>query len=57
MAHNISAVYVSFEHEANTTANHVLGTPAQFKAAWNHMHRIATRRTSTRAPAAGCAGR
>ena len=32
----------SFEHEANTTANHVLGTPAQFKAAWNHMHRIAT---------------
>ena len=42
VAHNISAVYVSFEHEANTTANHVLGTPAQFKAAWNHMHRIAT---------------
>jgi hypothetical protein len=41
VAHNISAVYVSFEHEANTTANHVLGTPAQFQAAWKHIHRIA----------------
>ena len=41
VAHNISAVYVSFEHEANTTANQVLGTPAQFKAAWNHIHSLA----------------
>jgi hypothetical protein len=41
VAHNISAAYVSFEHEANTTANHVLGTPAQFKAAWNHIHSLA----------------
>ena len=41
VAHNISAVYVSFEHEANTTANHVLGTPAQFQAAWNHIHSLA----------------
>lgn len=43
VAHNISAVYVSFEHEANTTANHVLGTPAQFKAAWDHIHAMAAR--------------
>ena len=43
VAHNISAVYVSFEHEANTTANHVLGTPAQFKAAWNHIHGLAAK--------------
>jgi hypothetical protein len=43
VAHNIPVVYVSFEHEANTTANHVLGTPAQFRAAWNHMHRLAAR--------------
>ena len=41
VAHNIPAVYVAFEHEANTTANHVLGTPAQFQAAWKHIHRIA----------------
>jgi hypothetical protein len=43
VAHNISAVYVSFEHEANTTANHVLGSPAQFKAAWDHIHSMAAR--------------
>ena len=41
VAHNIAAVYVAFEHEANTTANHVLGTPTQFQAAWKHIHRIA----------------
>jgi hypothetical protein len=41
VAHNIPAVYVGFEHEANTTQNQVLGTPAQFQAAWKHMHRIA----------------
>jgi len=41
VAHNVPAVYVSFEHEANTTANQVLGTPTQFKAAWNHIHRLA----------------
>jgi hypothetical protein len=34
-------VYVAFEHEANTTANHVLGTPTQFQAAWKHIHRVA----------------
>jgi hypothetical protein len=41
VAHNIAAVYVAFEHEANTTANHVLGTPTQFQAAWKHIHRMA----------------
>jgi hypothetical protein len=41
VAHNMPAVYVSFEHEANATANHVLGTPAQFRAAWDHIHSLA----------------
>jgi hypothetical protein len=41
VAHNVPAVYVSFEHEANDSANNVLGTPAQFVAAWDHIHRIA----------------
>jgi len=43
VAHNLSAVYVSFEHEANNPPNHVLGTPAQFQAAWKHMHSLAAR--------------
>jgi hypothetical protein len=43
VAHNIPAAYVSFEHEANTTANQVLGTPAQFQAAWKHIHQLAAR--------------
>lgn len=43
VAHNVPAVYVSFEHEANSPPNHVLGTPAQFQAAWRHMHSLAAR--------------
>ena len=43
VAHNLSAVYVSFEHEANNPPNHVLGTPAQFQAAWKHIHSLAAR--------------
>jgi hypothetical protein len=41
VAHHLPAVYVSFEHEANASANHVLGTPAQFRAAWAHIHSLA----------------
>jgi hypothetical protein len=41
VAHHISAVYVAFEHEANNPPNHVLGTPAQFRAAWRHIHSLA----------------
>jgi len=43
VANNVSAVYVSFEHEANNPPNHVLGTPAQFQAAWRHIHSLAAR--------------
>ena len=43
VADNVSAVYVSFEHEANNPPNHVLGTPAQFQAAWRHIHSLAAR--------------
>jgi hypothetical protein len=43
VAHHLSTVYVSFEHEANDSANNVLGTPAQFKAAWNHIHSLAAK--------------
>ena len=41
VAHNVPTVYVSFEHEANDSANNVLGTPAQFQAAWKHIHSLA----------------
>jgi len=41
VAHNVPAVYVAFEHEANNPPNHVLGTPAQFQAAWRHIHSLA----------------
>jgi hypothetical protein len=41
--HNVPAVYVAFEHEANNPPNHVLGTPAQFQAAWRHIHSLAAR--------------
>ena len=43
VAHNVPAVYVAFEHEANNPPNHVLGTPAQFQAAWRHMHSLAAK--------------
>jgi hypothetical protein len=43
VTHNLSAVYVAFEHEANNPPNHVLGTPAQFQAAWKHMHNLAAK--------------
>jgi len=43
VAHDVSAVYVSFEHEANNPPNHVLGTPSQFQAAWRHIHGLAAK--------------
>jgi hypothetical protein len=43
VAHDVPAVYVAFEHEANNPPNHVLGTPAQFQAAWRHIHGLAAK--------------
>jgi hypothetical protein len=43
VANDVPAVYVAFEHEANNPPNHVLGTPAQFQAAWRHMHSLAAK--------------
>jgi len=39
--YRIPAVYFSFEHEANSPRKRRLGTPAQFIAAWRHMHHLA----------------
>ena len=58
VAHNVSAVYVSFEHEANTTAEPRVRHPGPVQGG---LETTCTARqpgrTSTRAPAAGCAGR
>ena len=37
VTYRLSAVYVSFQHEANDPAKNPLGTPAQFVAAWDHI--------------------
>jgi hypothetical protein len=41
--YRIPAVYVTFEHEANAPTHQSLGTPAQFVAAYNHIHALAGR--------------
>jgi hypothetical protein len=40
--YHLSAIYVSFQHEASDGALRPLGTPAQFVAAWDHVHALAT---------------
>jgi hypothetical protein len=41
VSYHLGAIYVSFEHEANTQAHQVLGTPGQFIQAWDHVHALA----------------
>jgi hypothetical protein len=41
--YRIPAVYFAFEHEANSPQKSRLGTPAQFVAAWRHMHHLAAK--------------
>jgi len=41
VADHLPAAYVAFEHEANDPAKRNLGTPAQFVAAWKHIHALA----------------
>jgi hypothetical protein len=40
--YHLPAIYATFEHEADVPSHHrVLGTPAQFVQAWDHIHRLA----------------
>lgn len=39
--HHLSAVYVSFNHEPNAKEDAKKGSPAQFVAAWRHVHQLA----------------
>lgn len=43
VTYHVRAVYVAFEHEANAPPNHVLGTPAEFIKAWDHIHALAAK--------------
>jgi hypothetical protein len=40
--YHLGAIYICFEHEADTGSHHAgLGTPAQFVQAWDHVHQLA----------------
>jgi hypothetical protein len=42
LTYHLGAIYISFEHEVDNTTRHAgLGTPAQFIAAWDHIHALA----------------
>jgi hypothetical protein len=43
VTYRLPAIYVTFEHEANSPAHRLLGTPAQFAAAYRHIHALAAR--------------
>jgi hypothetical protein len=38
---HVGSIYVSFEHEPDSPQHHVLGSPAGFVRAWDHVHRLA----------------
>jgi hypothetical protein len=39
--YHVRAIYVSFEHEPDSPQHHVLGSPAGFVRAWDHVHHLA----------------
>jgi hypothetical protein len=39
--YHLSAIYFTFEHEANAPRHLVLGSPAEFVRAWDHVHQLA----------------
>ena len=39
--YHVGAIYVSFEHEPDSPQHHVLGSPAGFVRAWDHVHHLA----------------
>jgi hypothetical protein len=40
--YHLNAIYVDFEHEADTKAHRRYGSPAEFIRAWDHVHALAT---------------
>jgi hypothetical protein len=39
--YRLGAIYVAFEHEADSQPRFQLGSPAEFIAAWDHIHQLA----------------
>src|SRR5215469_902565 len=39
--YHLGAIYISFEHEADDPHHLLLGSPAQFDQAWDHVHQLA----------------
>jgi hypothetical protein len=39
--YNLGSIYVSFEHEPDSTHHRALGAPVQFIQAWDHIHQLA----------------
>jgi hypothetical protein len=40
-SYHLSSIYVSFQHEASNANHRVLGSPAEFVKAWDHIHHLA----------------
>ena len=41
VTHHLGAIYLCFEHEADSPAHARLGSPAEFIKAWDHIHALA----------------
>jgi hypothetical protein len=42
VTYHLGAIYICFEHEADTAPHHRgLGSPAEFVSAWDHVHQLA----------------
>jgi hypothetical protein len=39
--YHLGSIYICFEHEPDNEAHRLLGSPAQFIQAWDHVHRLA----------------
>ena len=41
VSYHLAAIYICFEHEPDSPQHRVLGSPAEFAQAWDHVHSIA----------------
>ena len=39
--YNLGSIYISFQHEPDSTHHRALGAPVQFIQAWDHVHQLA----------------
>jgi hypothetical protein len=41
ITYNLSSIFISFQHEPDSSQHAVYGTPAEFVQAWDHVHQLA----------------